>query len=94
MESYNFLLSFFRLRKKIKFKLSIFLPIVSFASAGLSSALTGRIFSFGGASAPVLWLSLKIVFAVSLTVFFISVTGLLKSQIKNDFYKTKTAKEE
>ena len=82
MEGYNFLLSFMRLRKKIKITVkplaAILLPL---AFSLLSSYISSRIFIFGGSTAPAFWLTLKMIFAISLTVFALSTTDLL---IKND----------
>ncbi len=69
MEGYNFLLSFLRLRKKIKFAItpisSILLPLI----ASLASAyLSRRAFCFCGSTTTPLWLLMKMLFALAITV--------------------------
>ena len=73
MEGYNFLLSFIRLRKKITFSLMpIRALILPFIAAFISTALSGRIFSFCGSTVTPLWLIMKMLFALAITVFFLS----------------------
>lgn len=77
MEGYNFLLSFLRLRKKIRFKItpikSILIPLVaSFISAILSRSL----FDFCGSTASPFWLVMKMTFALSVTVFIFAIFNL------------------
>ena len=73
MEGYNFLLSFIRLRKKITFSLMpIRALILPFIAAFISTALSGRIFRFCGSTVTPLWLIMKMLFALAITVFFLS----------------------
>ena len=71
MEAFNFILSVSRLYKRVPFKINLFesflLPLLfSFASAFIAK----RLFLFNGAEASWLWLILKLVFAVSIFLFF------------------------
>ena len=69
MESYNFILSFLRLRRKIRFTLR---PITSFvlplAASLVSAYLCRTAFNFCGSTTAPLWLVMKILFALSITV--------------------------
>ena len=71
MEGYNFLLSFIRLRRKVKFRIelihSLLLPTLA---AIASAAVADSIFVFGGSTSPALWLTLKIVFTVAMFIAF------------------------
>lgn len=69
MESYNFLLSFMRLKRKISFEISpvrcIILPL---ACAMAAAYLSRLIFNFGGSSVSPIWLIIKMIFALCITV--------------------------
>lgn len=69
MEGYNFLLSYLRLRRRIRFPLrplrSFFLPL---CTATLSSVLAKALFVMNGRATGGFWLTMKILFAVSLFV--------------------------
>ena len=74
MESYNFALSFFRLRGKINFKINpVFSMIVPLFSSCFAAYLSRELFHFGGSTASALWLVLKMIFALSVTVFLLSI---------------------
>lgn len=64
MEAYNFILSFLRLKSKIKFSFSwikgLFLPLIA---ALLSAEVTKALFIFGGSSSSGYWLVMKIIFS-------------------------------
>ena len=73
MEGYNFLLSFLRLRKKVRFVIkplkSLVLPLVA---SLLAAVLSYNAFvSFGSTVTP-LWLIMKMLFALSITVFILA----------------------
>ena len=69
MEAFNFVLSFLRLRKKIKFKLPIFRSlIIPLISAAVAAYVTREVFVMCGVGASGLWLVLKLVFAMC--IFF------------------------
>ena len=76
MEAYNFTLSYLKLKSRVKFKISptraIFLP---FLSAFISSLMLKRAFSVSGEQTTPLWLFMKIIFAVSITV---ALNGVLR----------------
>ncbi|MBQ8302338.1 MAG: polysaccharide biosynthesis C-terminal domain-containing protein [Clostridia bacterium] len=82
MEGYNFILSFIRLRRKISFKISLAASFVPFVFSLLAVQITKLLFSFGGSTAPALWVVLKLVFALALTVFFLALFKV-KEEIKN-----------
>ncbi|MBO7196704.1 MAG: oligosaccharide flippase family protein [Clostridia bacterium] len=77
MEGYNFLLSFLRLRKKVEFKIkpvySIFIPL---AVSVVATLISDRIFIFCGSTAKPIWLTLKIAFALCVTVFTLSINKI------------------
>ena len=77
MEGYNFILSFLRLRKRIKFSIK---PISSLAFPLLASVasayFTRQIFAFNGSTATPLWLAMKVLFALALTVFSLAVLSI------------------
>ncbi len=83
MEGYNFLLSFLRLKSRVNISLtpirSIILPLVLSLSA---TYITGRIFRFSGSSVSPVWLVMKMLFALSLTVFMLSLTRLFPTEMK------------
>ncbi len=66
MEGYNFLLSFLRLSRHVRYRIlpleTLLLPFLS-ATAALS--LTNRLLRVGGSGASVVWVVLKILFAIS-----------------------------
>lgn len=69
MEGYNFLLSFLRLRKKIRFTVtpvsSILIPLIA---SGVSAYLSRTVFDFCGSTTTPLWLIMKMLFALAITV--------------------------
>lgn len=68
MEGYNFLLSFLRLSRKIKFRIEpkcFALPLIA---SSVSAYVTSRLFVFGGSSVSAFWLVMKMLFALSVTV--------------------------
>ena len=73
MEGFNFLLSFLRLKKKISFEIKPLSAVIfPLATALLSTHITSRIFAFSGSAVSALWLIMKMLFALSLTVFLLS----------------------
>ena len=87
MEGYNFLLSFIRLKKKIRFRInlteSFFAPgVFALASARLANVL----FVYSGKDVPAPWLIVKMIFAVCVFLFvkfFIgTLTKIKKANIK------------
>lgn len=80
MEGYNFLLSFFRLKKKIAFSISIFKSLVLPAIIALfSSHLANKLFAFSGNGVSAIWIFLKIIFTVSLFILALCGMKLVKS---------------
>lgn len=88
MEGYNFVLSFIRLRQRIKFKISVvslFAPIVFTL---ISVYITNRLFTFGGSGVTPLWLTLKIIFSACLSIASLAILSL-KWEAKEYFNKNK-----
>ena len=74
MEGYNFLLSFSRLRSRIKCRIEVCRCIAVPLVASLISAYTTRaLFAFGGSCTSSFALFLKIIFALSATVFLMAI---------------------
>ena len=89
MESYNFALSFYRLKRRISFKISfhsaILIPLVaSFFAAYLSR----KLFCFGGSTTEPVWLILKILFAICAAILVLALVDF-KSEISRK--KSRTA---
>ncbi len=73
MEGYNFLLSFLRLRGKIKFSIKPIMAIALPFLAALAGAYISKvIFRFGGSSVSPIWLTLKILFGLCVSIFMLS----------------------
>jgi stage V sporulation protein B len=73
MEGYNFALSFFRLKKKINFKVDIIRTLALPLLAALASAsVTNVLFKFSGRYVPPVWLAVKILFALCVTAFILA----------------------
>ena len=88
MEGYNFILSFFRLKKKISFEISIFKSLLFPAViALLSSRIANELFAFSGSGISIPWMLLKMIFAISLFFLFFYlgkiITGLKKKKAVN-----------
>ena len=84
MEAYNFVLSFVRLRKKVRFSVSITSSVlVPLVAAAFSSYISNLLFRFNGSTATPLWLTMKMVFALSVTVFIIAVFNIKSPSRKN-----------
>ena len=77
MEGYNFLLSVTRLKKRIDFSIhplrSVILPFASSASACL---VAGAAFDFSGSAATPVWLFMKILFTLCITVGIMSIANM------------------
>jgi stage V sporulation protein B len=83
MEAYNFALSIFRLRKRIKFTLHPMSAIAKPLVASLVAALlTRKLFSFGGSCAPVFWIFLKMLFTASITLAAMMLLRIEKVELK------------
>ena len=85
MEVYNFALSYIRLKKHVCIKLTPVRSLaVPLASCTLAASITGALFRFGGRSSPVVWLIVKMVFCLALSVAFVL--------FANSFFQSKAAK--
>ena len=83
MEGYNFVLSFLRLGRKIRFTIKLKCFTVPLFAASLSAYICSRIFSFGGSGAGVIWLVMKMIFALSITVSICAFYNAFYVKIKN-----------
>ena len=89
MEGYNFLLSFIRLRRKVDFSLSLIkYALIPLAVSLIATHLTGLIFLFGGSTSSPVWLATKMLFALSITVFVLSLLN-----VKEGIFCTKSKRE-
>jgi stage V sporulation protein B len=79
MEGYNFALSFYRLKRKINFRInyisSFLIPLII---SILSASVTAKIFQFGGSTSQPLWLIFKMVFALCIVIFAFSLMQFIK----------------
>lgn len=84
MEGYNFLLSFMRLSRKIKFRIEAKCFLLPLIAASVSAYVTSRLFVFGGSTFGMFWLIMKMIFALSITVFICALYNVyaVKKQIK------------
>ncbi len=81
MEGYNFLLSFMRLRSRVKFKIDLkSSALIPAASVFLSAFLCEELFRFGGSSVKPVWLVVKMLFSLSATAFLLSLVKLYKNR--------------
>ena len=73
METYNFALSFYRLKRKISFKIK-FLPamIIPLLASLFAAFISRRLFVFSGSTAEPIWLALKMIFALCAVVLVLS----------------------
>ena len=82
MEGYNFLLSFNRLRRKIKISITpLYSILIPFVASFVSAYLSRRIFAFCGSTTAPLWLVMKMLFALAVTVFILALFNA-KHEIK------------
>ena len=96
MEGVNFLLSFLRLRKRIRFEIkplgAVIAPLVS---GVLAVAISDRAFFHSGSATTPLLLVMKLVFATSaLVAIYICLTGGGKCRIKNAECRIKKSERE
>ncbi len=84
MEAFNFILSYTRLRKKIRFKINIFDSVVlPLLSALIAVWLSGRLFINAGSLTTLPWLVGKCVFAVAVFIGVRVALGSGKWKIEN-----------
>lgn len=89
MEAFNFILSFIRLKGRVSFKIHPFSSLVLPLTASLfGSFLAGRLFSFGGSATSPLWLVFKMIFALSATVFTLSLFGVRRENSPANIHET------
>jgi stage V sporulation protein B len=87
MEGYNFLLSFLKLRNKIKFRITpINSIVIPFVASVASAYLSRRVFCFCGSTSAPFWLIMKMLFALSITVFILALFNV-KHEIKHQKIK-------
>ena len=83
MELFNFALSFIRLKKRIPLKVKISGGLLSLATSTIAVFLSAHLFKFSGSGATPLWLTMKIIFALSLfllTTLTVRIVKLLKNE--------------
>lgn len=76
MEGYNFLLSFLRLGRKIRFSVSLLPSLTVLGASVLSVMLSDVLFRYGGSSAGAVWVILKMLFALSSVAFLLSFASI------------------
>ena len=82
MEAFNFSLSYMRLRTKVRPKIMPMRAIVFPALFAVTSAkIASSVLNFSGSCAPVLWLTMKIVFALCICLACLSLTDLLLQRV-------------
>ena len=94
MEGFNFLLSFKRLKQKIRFDIRPIKAIILPLLASISGAyLASELFKFSGSSSAVLWLVFKMIFALSIAVLILSLADLASGFLtrKSSSQKNKAA---
>ena len=83
MEAYNLLLSFLRLRKKISFRIMPLKYILTpLAASGIAALLARKMFGFCGSNATPFWLTMKLLFAFSVTVSILALFNARKELFK------------
>lgn len=82
MESYNFLLSFIRLKKRVKFSISLIPALFTLAVSLVSVGISNSLFRFGGSAASPLWIVMKMLFSLSISTFLLSFFGILRKKEK------------
>ncbi len=88
MELYNFLLSFLRLRRRIRFRMASLVSLcVPPSAAAIAVLLCRRLFLMNGAVTPLLWMLLKLLFCLAVyvgaTVLLSSVLGAALARLKS-----------
>ena len=81
MELFNFILSFLRLRRRIRFKIDAMRSFIAPLIASLVAVyITSWLFDFGGSGADAVWLVSKMVFALCLLVSFAFAVNMMQKQ--------------
>ena len=80
MEGYNFLLSFIRLSRRVRFKIDLKPSLLCLFSSAISVALSNFLFRYGGASVSWMWVILKMIFALSIGVAAMSFSQILNKK--------------
>ena len=78
MEAYNFLLSFLRLRGRVRFSINFVLPALVLVSALISVRISDLSFRFGGSSLAAIWVVMKMLFALSICVFLVALPQIFR----------------
>ena len=83
MECFNFLLSYVRLRKVIRFKLNVFRAVLMPALASIIAVTLAKMsFDFSGRGATWLWLCMQITFALTVCVAIMYASKTVLKEIK------------
>jgi stage V sporulation protein B len=80
MEGYNFILSFIRLGRRVRFKIDLRPSLLCLAASIISIILSDRLFRYSGASVSPVWIVLKMIFALSLGLAFLSFTQIFQKK--------------
>jgi stage V sporulation protein B len=80
MEGYNFLLSFLRLGKKIRFSINLRLSLKVLVVSLIAVFLSDGLFRYGGSSSGALWVVLKMVFTLAIGTFLLSFASIFQNK--------------
>ena len=92
MEGYNFLLSFYRLKRRVDFSLKWSSFLLPLGISLLSSRITKWLFRFSGKGTPAIWIILKIIFSISVMLFVYEIISINQTRIKQKIKKNKQRK--
>ena len=89
MEAYNFLLSFIRLRRRIRFRVSLFRSLcLPGGAAALAAFLSHTLFAMHGAATYGLWLFFKTAIAASVFFGLVKLSELIPNKTNIRYCKT------
>ena len=86
MESYNFLLSFIRLRKRVEFGINPLAFVIPLCGALVSALVSDLVFRVGRGDISPVWSVMKMIFSLALTVFLMALftaIGMSKKERKS-----------
>ena len=83
MELFNFGLSYYRLKKRIRFKTRIRGAALAFLASVSAVLLSLRLFDFSGKAVTAFWLVMKMAFALSAFILLLTAADIIK-RIKNE----------
>ena len=83
MELFNFGLSYYRLKKRIRFKTRLRGAALAFLASVSAVLLSLRLFDFSGKAVTAFWLVMKMAFALSAFILLLTVADIIK-RLKNE----------